>query len=271
MSTRAAALFCGITLAALTLICGLFLAADVPIPGWFTLAGRWLPALASLVVLRLMKLPGGLATWWNLHAGGWNKALGGSAVAIIALIACYALSVTVLAVTGQVTAQPLSALGQVAILLVPMILLFSLSTFGEEVGWRGFLQQALADKGFWSASSIVAAVWVLFHIPLHGAMALQGLLPWPVAILTTLGLFPLGLFLSAAVVRWGSVWPAVFAHAVPFSALNLITNVDELSVTVHVLLAVVTAVVLLGAAAVISRAPSAGRPTTPHAPAPAAG
>jgi membrane protease YdiL (CAAX protease family) len=42
--------------------------------------------------------------------------------------------------------------------------------FGEELGWRGFLQREWASLGFWKSSWLVGLVWGLWHIPflLHG-------------------------------------------------------------------------------------------------------
>jgi CAAX protease family protein len=42
--------------------------------------------------------------------------------------------------------------------------------FGEELGWRGFLQREWASLGFWKSSWLVGFVWGLWHIPflLHG-------------------------------------------------------------------------------------------------------
>jgi uncharacterized protein len=258
---RAALLFVVLTLSAITVVCGAFLLADAPIPEWFVIAGRWLPALLSLLVLRIVPLPGGLARWWALRPGGWRRLLGGSAAALGALVAAYALTAVVVTALGVAHPQPWSTLGQVAVLLVPMVLVYSLSTFGEEAAWRGFLQQAWGTAGFWRTAAAVSAVWVAFHVPLHGAMALQGTLPATIAVVTTLVLFPLGLFLSAVVTRFGSVWPAVFAHALPFSALNLLTDVDALPAGALWTVTAVTAAILAAAAALFAprRGERAGR------------
>lgn len=244
--TRAARLFIPLVLAIITLICGFFLIMDWAVPEWFVIAGRWLPALVALATIRAVPLPGGLVRWFGLRPPGRRQLVGGSVAAVVALIVVYAVSVLPFVLLGRAELQQWSALGQVAIMLVPMILLFSISTLGEEAAWRGFLQNALAGLGFWRASALIAAVWVLFHVPLHGTMAIQGTLPWPIAITTTVGLFPLGLFLSAVAVRFGCVWPAVFAHALPFSALNLLSNVDELPIDLHWALLGVTTLLLLG-------------------------
>ena len=82
---------------------------------------------------------------------------GGSTLAILVLVGVYSLSVAALPLTGQGTTQPMTVLAQVAVLLDPTILVFSLSTFGEEVGWRGFPQQALTDKGCVHTAAVVSA------------------------------------------------------------------------------------------------------------------
>ena len=42
--------------------------------------------------------------------------------------------------------------------------------FGEELGWRGFLQNEWQALGFWRSSWLIGAVWGLWHAPfiLHG-------------------------------------------------------------------------------------------------------
>jgi len=41
-----------------------------------------------------------------------------------------------------------------------------LLAFGEELGWRGLLQQELAPLGFARASALIGAIWGLWHAPL---------------------------------------------------------------------------------------------------------
>jgi membrane protease YdiL (CAAX protease family) len=42
----------------------------------------------------------------------------------------------------------------------------ALAGFGEELGWRGFLQRELGGLGFWKASAIIGLVWGFWHAPL---------------------------------------------------------------------------------------------------------
>jgi membrane protease YdiL (CAAX protease family) len=42
----------------------------------------------------------------------------------------------------------------------------ALAGFGEELGWRGFLQRELGALGFWKASAIIGLVHGFWHAPL---------------------------------------------------------------------------------------------------------
>ncbi len=38
--------------------------------------------------------------------------------------------------------------------------------FGEELGWRGFLQQELSGLGFWRSAGLTGLIWGVWHAPL---------------------------------------------------------------------------------------------------------
>lgn len=92
----------------------------------------------------------------------------------------------------------------------------------------------------------------MFHVSLHGAMALQGTLPGIVAVTSTMTLIFLSFLLSAVAVRYRSVWPAVFAHALPLSTLNLIDVSAGIGPAEHWVTAGITSVILLAAALVLA-------------------
>jgi uncharacterized protein len=250
---RAAGTFIVVVLAANTAVSSVFLLLDAPIPQWFLVVGRWLPALVTLIVLRGWRLQGGILQWWNVRPGGWRRLITGSVAGVLVLLAVYTVTALLASLLGVATLLGPAELTAIAVILPVMVVVFALSTFGEEAAWRGFLQQTLAPWGFWRSSAAVALVWVAFHIPLHGVMALQGVLPWAAAIASTVLLFPLGILLSALVERWGSVWPAVFAHALPMTALNLLANPGSFGLATQLSVTAISSALMLGAAAIIRR------------------
>jgi membrane protease YdiL (CAAX protease family) len=50
--------------------------------------------------------------------------------------------------------------------LIAGITINAVAGFGEELGWRGFLQKELAFLGFWRSSVLIGFVWGLWHAPL---------------------------------------------------------------------------------------------------------
>ncbi len=103
----------------------------------------------------------------------------------------------------------------VGVLIAPLI--NSLFTFGEEFGWRAYLQPKLMVLGGRKAVLIIGAIWGLWHWPLIVMGHNYGLdypgAPWlgiPVMMwLTTM----LAILLGWLTLRGGSVWPAVIGHA----------------------------------------------------------
>jgi membrane protease YdiL (CAAX protease family) len=55
--------------------------------------------------------------------------------------------------------------------LIAGITINAVAGFGEELGWRGFLQREFAYMGFWKSSAIIGVIWGIWHAPL----ILQGL------------------------------------------------------------------------------------------------
>ncbi|QSB13302.1 CPBP family intramembrane metalloprotease [Natronosporangium hydrolyticum] len=91
------------------------------------------------------------------------------------------------------------------LLLVPVF-------WGEEFGWRSYLQQRISRRPV-TATLITAVVWMVWHYPLvftdyvDYADPLLGIVTW------TLLVFPVAIILAWLFLRSGSVWVACLAHA----------------------------------------------------------
>jgi uncharacterized protein len=89
------------------------------------------------------------------------------------------------------------------------------STFGEELGWRGFLFPELQGMtSFTTASLIGGVVWALYHLPLILFSDYRSTAP----IAFQLVMFFISAIALSFVHNWfrarsGSVWPAVVLHA----------------------------------------------------------
>ncbi len=101
-------------------------------------------------------------------------------------------------------------------LTVNMLILF-VFTFGEEFGWRGYLQPRMERRfGTRLGIVLVGVVWGFWHAGMHaqGVMMPEGIDP----LLGTLVLNPfyligLGIFYGWLYLRTGSVWVVVLAHS----------------------------------------------------------
>lgn len=50
--------------------------------------------------------------------------------------------------------------------LIAGITVNAVAGFGEELGWRGFLQRELAGLGFWQSAGLIGLIWGIWHAPL---------------------------------------------------------------------------------------------------------
>jgi membrane protease YdiL (CAAX protease family) len=88
-----------------------------------------------------------------------------------------------------------------------------LATFGEELGWRGYLLPKLAPLGEPQAALLVGVVWGLWHAPViwlysynYPGHARLGVLAFPFFTV------PTGFFIAWLRFRSASIWPGVVAH-----------------------------------------------------------
>lgn len=102
-----------------------------------------------------------------------------------------------------------------ALFLGPII--NSIFTFGEEFGWRAYLQPKLLPLGFRRAMVTMGVIWGVWHWPLIAMGHNYGLdyagHPWLGFLAMTWFTFVAGIFIGWLALRGGSVWPAVLAHA----------------------------------------------------------
>lgn len=105
-------------------------------------------------------------------------------------------------------------LGQ-AFLLAP--LLNGLSTFGEEFGWRAYLQPKLMPLGFRKAMLAMGLIWGLWHAPIIAMGHNYGLdypgAPWSGILAMIWFSTIVGTLFGWLTLRGRSVWPAVIGHA----------------------------------------------------------
>ena len=50
--------------------------------------------------------------------------------------------------------------------LIAGITINAVAGFGEELGWRGFLQREFGYMGFWKSSALIGVIWGVWHAPI---------------------------------------------------------------------------------------------------------
>jgi len=124
-----------------------------------------------------------------------------------------------LAESGQVTSLPLWTIVGIqtlsGVLIAPIV--NSLFTFGEEFGWRAYLQPKLMPLGGRKAILLIGLIWGVWHWPVIAMGHNYGLeypgAPWLGMLMMVWVTIGLGTFLGWLTVQAGNVWPAVIGHA----------------------------------------------------------
>jgi len=124
---------------------------------------------------------------------------------------------------AQAAGQPLPpmepglvVLAQALTGLLAAPILNAIPVLGEEFGWRAYLQPKLMPSGGARTMVLMGIIWGLWHAPLiamgHNYGTVYPGAPWTGILATIWIMFILGTFLGWAVLRAGSVWPAVIGH-----------------------------------------------------------
>ncbi len=98
------------------------------------------------------------------------------------------------------------------------------SVFGEEYGWRGFLQNELVKLGPRAGIFLVGLIWGLWHFP----MILSGIHTYPPTVAgLVLGMIffvLVGFVFGYAVMKTKSIWVVAFMHGVMNSIYSFVLN-----------------------------------------------
>lgn len=198
-----------------------------------TPALQWIPFVVILIVHAIVRPGAGFWRWSAIGVRPLGRTLRAAAIALGVFVAVPLVTITVTASLGLVDYTVIDGAGTAALLVIPLSLVWMIFTFGEEVGWRGYVQSTLAPLGFWRSSAIIGAFWAIWHLPLTLTYALDGTMPMRDAVSTTVNLVLVAFAISAVRYLSGSVWPAVYAHAImnmmgQFAYSNLVTPLTDL-------------------------------------------
>jgi len=96
--------------------------------------------------------------------------------------------------------------------------------FGEEYGWRGFLQSELIKLGNLKGVLLVGLIWGIWHFP----VILRGVHTYPASllglILGTVFFVLWGIIQGYAVLKTGSIWVAAFMHGLVNSVYGFLLS-----------------------------------------------
>ncbi len=195
------------------------------------IVGAFAPALAAIVVRRWVTREGfgdaGLRPNVRKNWPYYVFSLLWPFLIVIGLVACMEV---IGAVRGDLalTRPGLGALADVSawLSMVAAALIYTPLIWGEEFGWRGYLQIRLLAQRPLQAAVVTGLIWGIWHFP----AALAGLIPNGHGILSML-LLPWYMVWISIVLGWlrlrtGSIWPASIAH----SANNFILNSSQVGV-----------------------------------------
>ena len=191
-----------------------------------------LPNLAGLILLVLLRWRGGREAFAGagLAGGKWHIWL----VYGLALVAFYGLQTFLNYVfrLGQVVDLK-AAFPQLAALPAPALMLMMafntvivgpflglIITFGEEYGWRGYLQTELTRLGRMRGVFLLGIIWGVWHWPVIWMGYNYPGQPILGSIAMVIMCVILAFFLAYAVFKSNGIWTAAYLHALSNQALS---------------------------------------------------
>lgn len=105
--------------------------------------------------------------------------------------------------------------------------MISFGALGEEAGWRGYMMPKLEEKfGIVPAVLIGGVIWGVWHFPANymGHNFGTGYFgePWSGFLLFTIGTIAINAMFTYITKKSGSVWPAVFMHAMNNTGMSFL-------------------------------------------------
>ena len=200
-----------------------------PLFQFFALPGTFSPAIAAFIVRKWVTHEGfadaglkpNLQTKWRYYVVAWLLPLFVSAI-IIGLVTVFGIAhpdftfqraIDVLAPGTKVPAIPSFVLFIAPIYLLIAALFSTFFLFGEEFGWRGYLQMRLFSDNPLLAAVTTGIIWGVWHYPINirgynfPERPILGLLVFPITTIM------LSIILGWLRLRSGSVWASCLAHA----------------------------------------------------------
>jgi uncharacterized protein len=199
----------------------------------FTLAGAFAPAVAAIVVRAWVTREGFADAGLGLEPRKWGYYVLALAIPIAATLA------VLFAAPALGIARPTGTAPNLAVLVLRLSaisVVFTPLLWGEEFGWRGYLQLRLLAGRPLAAAIATGIIWGVWHYPL---LMLGTELPGhPLLVLL---LFPVGTVFYSIVFGWlrlrsRSIWTASLAHSAinnlrsPLIALFFVSTPDKVGI-----------------------------------------
>lgn len=203
---------------------GLF---DEAVASSVVLFGQFAPLAASLLTWWVFGRRERLRDLWALRVPSRRGLFSGLGRALVALVAVAALQAVVHVLLSLATRRDLdfaSSQLPLAAAVLPLALALCLPCFGEEVAWRGHLWRLLDETSAWRRVLVSSLVWALWHGPLMIGYVASGVMQTHMAVVAVVNVFFAGLLLGWLRETSGTVWPAVFGHALLNSAMVYLTG-----------------------------------------------
>ncbi len=180
-----------------------------PLVGLLMMLATFGPAIAAFVTLKWITREGfkNAGLRFNFRTG-WSTYLW----AVLAPIAACVMAIALAGAFGMKISLGALSLENIIAWIVGA-LIWTPILFGEEFGWRGYLQHRLAPNSPLLAAVLMGLIWGVWHY----AQVLAGIVFS--ANLLALLMYPLSCIVGSIFLGWlrtksQSVWPACLAHAV---------------------------------------------------------